>query len=102
MVTRTQTRRTGNGWAIAARILAAIPLNYALTSVIVMCLARVLPLAPAQASMAATLASFAIFACLALGCFAGRSVLGLWAWMVGATLFFGGSAWVSIMLEGRL
>lgn len=52
--------------------------------------------------MTATLASFAIFACAALACFAVRSALRLWGWMVTATLFFGGTAWVSIMIEGRL
>ncbi|MFT3965790.1 MAG: hypothetical protein QM690_07915 [Sphingobium sp.] len=55
---------------IAARVLAAVPLNYALTTTIVACLARFLPMDPAQASIAATLASFMIFACVGLMCLA--------------------------------
>src|SRR3546814_14456794 len=47
---------------IAARALAAVPLNYAVTSALTMLIARLLPGEAAQASIGATTLSFAIFA----------------------------------------
>jgi len=102
MAGHTDTKRIGNAWGIAARVLAAVPLNYALTTAITACLARFLPMDPAQASTASTLASFAVFACLALICFSVRSVPRLWGGIVAAILAFGGLAWVSIIAGGRL
>lgn len=97
----TGAHRT-NGWNIAARIVAAIPANYLLTSLATACLARLLPMPPAEATIAATLLSFALFAVIALTAFGVRSVVALWLWMLGATVVFGGILWLSIMAGGRL
>ncbi|HEY8603759.1 hypothetical protein [Tsuneonella suprasediminis] len=97
----TGTHRT-NGWNIVARIVAAIPANYLLTSLATACLARLLPMPPAEATIAATLFSFALFAVIALTAFGVRSVVALWLWMLGAAVFLGGTLWLSIMAGGRL
>ena len=56
----------GAGWRdIAARTLAAVPLNYAVTSALTVLIARLLPGGGAQASIGATMLSFAIFAVIA-------------------------------------
>jgi len=89
-------------WTVAARALAAIPLNYLLTSIVVGLLARHLPLNPVEASAAATLASFAIFAVIAMAVFQARSAGRAWLWMAGATLVLGGLLALSIHLGGRL
>lgn len=87
---------------IAARIAAAIPGNYALTSILTGCLARLLPASPAEASAGATLISFALFSLIALAAFAVRSVGRLWLVMAAAALVAGGGLWLSIATGGRL
>jgi hypothetical protein len=87
---------------LAARIVAAIPANYLLTSLATACFARVIPGPPEEASIAATLISFALFAGLALAAFAVRSVARLWLWMIAAMLILGGGLWLSIIAGGRL
>lgn len=91
-----------SGWHIAARIAAAIPLNYVLTALSTACLARLLPMRTDQASILATLLSFAIFAVLVLVVFSARSVLRIWAAMTGASLLLGTILWISIAIGGRL
>lgn len=76
------------GWAyrrdVALRALAAVPLNYGVTTAFTMLLARLLPGGPAQAAIGATLLSFAIFAALAMTAFAVNSVTKLWIGLFGA------------------
>lgn len=88
--------------AVAGRALAAIPVNYVLTSIIVGLAARHLPMARAEASVAATLASFLIFAGIAIAIFYARSTARMWMWMTGATLLLGGALALSIQMGGRL
>lgn len=88
--------------AVASRVLAAIPLNYGLTAIITGLLARHLPMAAAEASIAATLASFAIFALIAMAIFHARSTIRVWVWMTGATAVLGGALAMSIAIGGRL
>lgn len=92
--------------SVVVRIVAAIPANYVFTSMATACLARLLwqglGLDPANASVAATLASFAIFAVMGLTAFAMRSALKLWLWMGGAALAMGGALWLSLEMGGRL
>jgi hypothetical protein len=88
--------------AVASRALAAIPVNYVLTSIIVGLLARLLPLSRAEASMAATLPSFLIFAVIAIAIFHARSTVRMWLWMVGATVLLGGALALSLQMGGRL
>jgi Ca2+/Na+ antiporter len=88
--------------SLPARALGAIAGGYVVTSLAVACLARTLPMAPAEASIAATLASFAIFAVIILAAFSARSVLRLWLWLGGAMLVLGAGLWLSIVTGGRL
>ncbi|EIZ77419.1 hypothetical protein WSK_4033 [Novosphingobium sp. Rr 2-17] len=85
-----------------ARALGAIFGGYVVTSLAVACLARMLPLRPAEASIAATLASFAIYAGIIVAVFSARSVLKVWLWLGGAMLLLGGGLYVSILMGGRL
>ncbi|MFT4054949.1 MAG: hypothetical protein QM681_10615 [Novosphingobium sp.] len=91
---------------VIARLLAAIPANYLLTSIAAACLARLLwrglGIDPANASVAATLASFALFATLALVAFGVRSVGKLWLWLAGSGLLLGLALWASLAMGGRL
>lgn len=102
MATTIPRRKGVSRWNVAARALAAIPANYVLTSLAVACLARLLPMRPEEASVAATILSFALFATIALTAFAARSVVRLWLWMAGAGLVLGGGLWLSIAAGGRL
>ena len=87
---------------LVARVAAAVPANYGLTSVLTACIARLLPMPPAEASVAATLFSFALFAGIALAAFAVRSVSRLWLWMLVSGAVAGGALWLSLMVGGRL
>ncbi|MXO64304.1 hypothetical protein [Altericroceibacterium endophyticum] len=100
-VTKERTARI-SGWNIAARLVAAIPANYLVTSLATACLARMLPMPPAEASVAATLFSFALFAVIALTAFGLASLTRLWVWMLGAGLVLGAGLWLSLITGGRL
>ncbi len=89
-------------WNVAARALAAIPANYLLTALATACLARALPLPPAEASIAATLFSFALFAIVVLVAFAIRSVKRLWLGMAGGIALLGAALSISLAIGGRL
>lgn len=91
-------RRRGD---VALRVIAAIPLGYAVGSLWAMALARILPLARSEATVAATLVAFAICAAAAMWAFAARS-----GWRAVWTLaLLGGVAgaitWISIASGGR-
>lgn len=88
--------------AVAGRLIAAVPVNYVLTSIVTALLARHLPMATAEASMAATLMSYAVFAVIAMVAVAATSSLRLWLWMGGATLVLGSLLLLSIQIGGRL
>lgn len=92
-------RRTGD---VALRILAAVPLGYAVGSLWAMALARILPGDRAQVTIVATLVAFALCAAAAMWAFAARS-----GWRALWTLaLLGGLAgaitWGSIQMTGRL
>lgn len=91
---------------VASRLAAAIPANYLLTSLATAALARLLwrglGVDPANASVTAMLASFALFAVLALTAFGVRSIARLWLWMVGAGVVLGVGLWFSLASGGRL
>ena len=87
---------------VVLRALAAVPLNYAVTSALTMLLARLLPGGPVQASIGATLLSFAIFAALVMTAFAVRSVRALWLGLVAVGLAAGAADWLLILWGGRL
>lgn len=88
--------------AVASRIIAAILCNYALTSIITALLARHLPMARVEATVAATIASFLIFALIAMAIFHARSTPRVWAWMAGSITLLGGALALSIQWGGRM
>jgi len=84
------------------RVIAAVPLGYAVASLWAMALARLLPGDRAQATVAATLVAFALCAFAAMWAFAARS-----GWRAFWTLTLlgavaGGMTWLSIASTGRL
>lgn len=86
---------------IVLRIVAAIPLGYAVASLWSMALARILPMARSEATVTATLVAFAICAVAAMWAFAARS-----GWKAVWTLTLLGTvpaliAWISIASGGR-
>lgn len=97
-----QNLRGASVRAITARALAAVPLNYAVTSALTMLIARLLPGDAAQASIGATTLSFAIFAGLAMTAFAVRSIAKLWIGLIAAGLVAGAADWLLIAVGGRL
>jgi len=95
----TGWRRSGD---MALRVVAAVPLGYAVGSVWAMALARLLPLAAAEASVTGQLVAFAICAAAAMWAFAASS-----GWRATWTLLLiGGAAaamaWTSMAGGGRL
>lgn len=87
---------------VVLRVLAAVPLNYGVTTALTMLLARLLPGGPAQAAIGATLFSFAIFATLAILSFSVSSLPKLWLGLLGAGSLAAITDWVLIMSGGRL
>lgn len=87
---------------VALRTVAAVPLNYALTALATIFLARILPGGPAQASIGAATLCFAIFAVIAMLCFTVRSVGRLWLTMIGAALALALADWLLVLTGGRL
>lgn len=95
--------RRGAAWRdIAARALAAVPLNYAVTGALTMLIARLLPGGALQASIGATILSFAIFAALAMTAFAVRSAARLWAGLIATGVVAALADWCLIVWGGRL
>ncbi|MET3827006.1 hypothetical protein ABIC16_002699 [Sphingomonas sp. PvP055] len=88
--------------SLPLRILGAIVGGYGVTSLAVACLARILPMRAAEASVAATLASFAIYAGIIVAIFSARSVLRIWLWLTAAALLLGAALYWSILTGGRL
>lgn len=84
------------------RIVSAVPLGYAVASVWAMALARLIPSDPAEASVAATLASFALCAVAAMWAFAARSGWRAFYTLAGLGAIAGAVTWLSIATSGRL
>ncbi|WP_308911667.1 hypothetical protein [Pseudokordiimonas caeni] len=89
-------------WQVILRTIAATGGNYLLTSLIAGVMARLLPFAPSEASMTATLSCFLVFALLAMWVFAARSVLRVYVLMAGWSALLGVILWLSLRAWGRL
>jgi len=87
---------------VLARAIAAIIGGYVVTALAVACLARLLPMRAAEASITATLASFAIYAGIIVTVFSARSILRVWVGLGGALLVLGVGLYLSILTGGRL
>lgn len=84
------------------RILAAVPIGYAVGSLWAMALARILPGARLEATIIAQLAAFALCAAAAMWAFAARSGWrAVWT-LVALGALAGVIAWWSIQLTGRI
>ncbi len=84
------------------RIVAAVPLGYAVASLWAMALARLLPGDKAEATVAATLVAFALCAGAAMWAFAARSGWRAFWTLLAAGAIAGGLTWLSIIESGRL
>jgi hypothetical protein len=86
---------------VSLRVVAAIPLGYAVASLWAMALARVLPGARSEATVTATLVAFVIAAAAAMYAFAARSGWrATWVLLVLGSVA-GAIAWMSIAATGR-
>ncbi|EQA99417.1 hypothetical protein V475_15195 [Sphingobium baderi LL03] len=94
--------RRGNRLSAWGRIVTAIPLGYAATSLMVMALARLLPGDRAQATVLATLLSFALYAALIVYVFAASSARKAFCVTLALGALGGGIAWLSIAMGGRV
>lgn len=72
-------------WSVASRILAAVVGGYALASSVTVLLALVWPLPKAQALLAATMLSFALYAVIVIWVFTTRSATRAWLGLITAT-----------------
>lgn len=87
---------------MALRIAAAVPLNYALTALVTVLLARLLPGGPAQSALGATLLSFLFFALIAMAAFAVRSGWRFALGMIAVGAGVGALDWWLLVQAGRL
>lgn len=90
------------GWHVALRLLLAIPAGYGWTALATGFLARFLPLSALEATTAATLASFGIYAALIVWIVHARHLGRAALLMALSAAAMAGPLWISILLEGRL
>ena len=81
--------------SVASRLLAAALGGYALSSVIAVCLALVLPATRAEAVLTGTMASFAIYVCAVLWAFSASSAGRAWMGLSLAAVVPGGAVLIS-------
>jgi hypothetical protein len=95
MLTTTDAAR--RRWSIASRVLAATFGGYALTSLLTLFLPLVLAtvgLGQAQTLLAATTASFLVYAAIVLAVFHARSAAQAWVWLAGTAFPLGLAVWL--------
>ncbi|HEY4369153.1 MAG TPA: DUF3649 domain-containing protein [Steroidobacteraceae bacterium] len=85
---------------VASRVLAAIVGGYVLASLATAVLAVVLPMPRAEATLTATMLSFAIYACIVLWVFATRSVWRVWAGVVVPAVALNALLWLRQLWVG--
>ncbi|MBG7622385.1 DUF3649 domain-containing protein [Herbaspirillum sp. AP02] len=81
--------------AVFSRALAAVGGGYGVSTLSTMVLARLLPMAPADAVMTATMLSFAIFTCAVIWVFAARSAAQSWLGLALPALLLALVAWLT-------
>lgn len=86
---------------MATRTLAAVVGGYAATALITALLARHLPMARAEATMTATLASFGIYAAVLMTAFAVRRTATALVGLGATVALLGAALWLSFQLGGR-
>ena len=85
-------RRSG-GWSITARSLTAVVGGYAASAALATLLARLLPIARAEATIWGLIASFLIYTGVLLWCFREPRLGRVAAWVWGIALAGGAAAW---------
>lgn len=80
-------------WLVASRVAAAVLGGYALTSAATLVVAQLLPLPRAQAVLAATMLSFAVYAAVVLWTFHAPSLKRLWSVIILGTALFCAISW---------
>ena len=84
-------------WMVASRVLAAVVGGYALTSAATVLIALILPLPKAQAVMASSMLSFALYAAILVWVFSAKRVLGIWLGLIMATALCAGLSWLLLI-----
>ena len=84
--------------AVASRALAGVAGGYALTSSIIAALALLLPLQRVEATVAATMLSFAIYAGAVVWAFAARTAWRAWAGIAVPLITLQGLLWLRQLL----
>ncbi|MFD1951560.1 hypothetical protein ACFSGX_12370 [Sphingomonas arantia] len=102
----SQDRTMSDAWRrrgdAALRVIAAVPLGYAVACIWAMALARLLPMNAAEATVTATLVAFVICAGAAMWAYAAPSGWrAVWK-LAAAGAPAGIAAWLSITATGRL
>lgn len=87
-------------WKAANRALAAVVGGYALTSAVTVLLALVWPLPQAEAILASTMLSFALYVGVLVWVFAAKRLLTIWLGLLIATAVCAGLSW--LLLPGSV
>lgn len=87
---------------VAARAVAAILVGYLFAALSTAVLARLLPGGPEEATIAATLLSFAVYATVVVWCFADPKTWRVWLGLIAGCALLGGVLWLSLQLEPRI
>lgn len=85
-------------WGTILRVTAATLGAYGVTSLALAALSRALirlGTDPVEAVISLTLASFIVFAAIAIASFHGRNPVRTWAWLIGSALVLGAIGWIS-------
>lgn len=81
-------------WRVASRVLAAVVGGYALTSAVTVLLALLWPLPKAEAVLASSMLSFALYAGVLVWIFAARRLRVVWLGLILATAVCAGLSWL--------
>ena len=92
MVSLTDTARYR--WRVASRVLAAVVGGYALTSAVTVLLALLWPLPKAEAVLASSMLSFALYVGMLVWIFAARRLWVVWLGLILATAVCAGLSWL--------
>lgn len=87
---------------VAVRAVAAILIGYLFSALSTAVLARLLPGGPEEATITATLLSFAVYAAVAVWCFADPKTWRVWLGLAAGCALLGGVLWLSLLLEPRI
>lgn len=96
---RSLRRAPGRRWHVTARVLAAVVLGYLVTNTVGVILALASPASKPSAVAGATIASFLLWAVIAMWVFSVRRTRTVWVGLLGALVVSGLAAWLLIGAE---